>query len=234
MQALATRQIEADARYQLQQAFLSIQDVFDAVVELVTNADDRYQRLGIDGVIEIEVQRQRLSRNSILHVRDFADGMTDSDMGSKLARRGGRVSGLEAGEKVRGTSSRGAKDVAALGRVTFDSIAQDGRYHRCQIEGADFTPFESQPVTSRIRKELGLPKGTGTLVTIEVESRHKIPRHDNLVRKIERLVPLREIFRDTRREVVVRDLNGNRQDTLKAPKWEGKFRPCVPTDTFRG
>ncbi len=45
MKALQTRQIEVDVRYQLQHAFLSIQDIFDAVVELVTNADDRYQHL---------------------------------------------------------------------------------------------------------------------------------------------------------------------------------------------
>ncbi len=224
MKALRTRQIEVDVRYQTQQAFLSIQDIFDAVVELVTNADDRYQHLAVSGVIEIEVQRQRLNKTSILRVRDFADGMTDSDMVTKLGQRGGRVSGLEAGEDVRGTNSRGAKDVAALGRVTFDSIAADGNYHRCQIEGADFTLFESQPATSSIRANLGLPQGTGTLVTIEVEPRHRIPQHENLVHKIESLVPLREILRDHERKVVVRDLTSHREDVLTAPKWEGKDR----------
>lgn len=227
MKALQTRPIEVDARYQSQQAVMSIRDVFDAVVELVTNADDRYQLLGIDGVIEIEVQRQRRSKGSILRVRDFADGMTESEMGSKLAQRGGRVSGLEAGEKVRGTNSRGAKDVAALGCVTFDSIAVDGKYHRCQIEVADFTPFVSEPATSKIRKELGLPKGTGTVVTIKVEPTHKIPHHDNLVHKIESLVPLRGILSDPSRKVVVRDLNNGRQNVIKAPEWGGKVRGKV-------
>ncbi len=201
MKALQTRQIEVDVRYQLQHAFLSIQDIFDAVVELVTNADDRYQHLAVSGVIEIEVQRQRLNKTSILRVRDFADGMTDSDMVTKLGQRGGRVSGLEAGKDVRGTNSRGAKDVAALGCVTFNSIAGDGNHHRCRIEDADFTPFESQPATSRIRANLGLPQGTGTLVTIKVEPRHRSPRHENLVHKIESLVPLREILRDHERKV---------------------------------
>lgn len=224
MKALQTRPIEANVRYQLQNAFLSIQDIFDAIVELVTNADDRYQHLGIDGVIEIEVRRQRLNKESILYVRDFADGMTESEMGTKLSRRGDRVSGLDAGESVRGTNSRGAKDVAALGRVRFDSIAEDGKHHRCEIESTDFTPFKSQPATSNVRTELGIPKGTGTVVTIKVEPRHKIPQHENLVHKIESLVPLREIIGDHKRKVVVRDLNSGREDVLKAPNWEGNDR----------
>ena len=227
MEALATRQIEVDGRYQLQQAFLSVQDVFDAVIELVTNADDQYQHLGINGSIEIEIERRRIGKSAVLRVRDFANGMTDSDMASKLAQRGGRVSGLEVGKKVRGTNSRGAKDVAALGRVTFDSIARDGRHHRSQIEGAEFTPFKSRSVSSKVRQQLGLPIKTGTVVTIEVESRHKIPRHENFVRQIESLVPLREILRDPRRKVSVRDLKSDRQDILEAPKWEGKTRRKV-------
>ena len=223
MKALQKRRIEVDPRYQLQQAYLSIQDIFDAIVELVTNADDRYQHLGIDGVIEIEVQRQR-KENSILRVRDFADGLTDSDMTKKLARRGGRVSGLETGESVRGTNSRGAKDIAALGSVTFDSIAQDDYYHRCQIEGANFTPFESQPVTAQIRTDLAINDGTGTLVTIELDQRIKVPQHKTLVQQIESLVPLREVLRDPHRDVSVRDVNADREDVLRPSEWEGKER----------
>ncbi len=224
MKALQTREIQATARNQMQQAFLSIQDVFDAIVELVTNSDDRYQHLGIDGVIEIEIQRQRQNKPTIIRVRDFADGMTSAEMDLKLGWRGPRVSGQEAGENVRGTNARGAKDVAALGRVTFNSIAADRHHHRCVIEGADFTPFQSQRVTSKIRETLRLKTGTGTVVTIEVEPRHNIPLHGNTVRKIESLVPLREILLDTRRKVIIGDLNSGRQDVLKGSVWPGNTR----------
>ena len=113
----------------VQDARLAIRDVYDAIVELVTNSDDRYQILGVKGLVEIELGRQGKGKPSILRVRDFADGMTTDQMNRKLGRIGGRVSGIEAGKAVRGTNSRGAKDIAALGRVTFESIAEDGRMH---------------------------------------------------------------------------------------------------------
>ena len=43
--------------------------------------------------------------------------MDSQTMDAKLSKMGGRESGLEKGEDVRGTHSRGAKDVAALGHV---------------------------------------------------------------------------------------------------------------------
>lgn len=117
----------------VQDARLAIRDVYDAIVELVTNSDDRYQILGTEGRVEIELGRQGKGKPSILRVRDFADGMTTDQMNRKLGRIGGRVSGMEEGKAVRGTNSRGAKDIAALGRVTFESIAGDGRMHTCRI-----------------------------------------------------------------------------------------------------
>ncbi len=122
------RKIEADTRTLMQGAKLAISDVYDAITELVTNADDRYQWLGSPGRIEIEIERRRGDSKGTLRLRDFADGMTSEVMLKKLSRMGGRVSGLEKGLAVRGTNSRGAKDVAALGDVTFESIGSDGKY----------------------------------------------------------------------------------------------------------
>ncbi|MEE8059371.1 MAG: hypothetical protein V3T17_16270 [Pseudomonadales bacterium] len=95
MKKLQSEDFEYDARYRLQNARSSIGDIYDVLIELVTNADDRYQVLGIKGRIEIEVQRQRGGKGSILKVRDFADGMTSKVMNTKLKGYGQRVSGLE-------------------------------------------------------------------------------------------------------------------------------------------
>ena len=114
----STKEITATRRNLHQNASMAIKDVYDAIVELVTNPDDRYQRLKdagrLDGpgVIHIEVGRSRKGQSKIV-VRDFADGMTANDMALKLSRVGERVSGLEGGHNVRGTNSRGAKDVAS-------------------------------------------------------------------------------------------------------------------------
>ena len=77
--------------------------------------------------------------------------MTSEVMLKKLSRMGGRVSGLEKGLAVRGTNSRGAKDVAALGDVTFESIASDGRYHRFEISAYfEYTAFDPALVTDAL------------------------------------------------------------------------------------
>jgi hypothetical protein len=55
--------IEADTRTLMQGAKHAITDVFDAIAELVTNADDRYQILNVSGRIEIEVERALASRS---------------------------------------------------------------------------------------------------------------------------------------------------------------------------
>ena len=58
----------------MQHAKMAIRDIYDAIVELVTNADDRYQVIDKKGRIDIEIMRHR-NKPSLLFVRDFADGM---------------------------------------------------------------------------------------------------------------------------------------------------------------
>jgi hypothetical protein len=220
-----SKDLRASRRTIMQGAKMAIRDIYDALAELITNADDRYQVLGRSGRIEIEVERRRGSRPSIMRVRDFADGMTAKTMDDKLSELGGRVSGLERGLAVRGTNSRGAKDVAALGHVTFESIAADGQFHRCAISPfMKFTLHPSKPETPAIRKVLGISSGTGTIVTIEVDSANKIPQHDNLLSHLERLVSLRDIISDPDREIVLRDVGTGRTEQLVLPSVDGHDR----------
>ena len=129
--------------------------------------------------MEIELGRRGKGQPSILRVCDFADGMTTDHMNRKLGRIGGRVSGLEERYAVRGTNSRGAKDIAALGTVTFESIAGDGRMHTCRIfPNLEYEADDSRSVTLELRKRMGISEGTGTLVTIEIEPSHQIPKID--------------------------------------------------------
>ncbi len=231
------RKIEADTRTLMQGAKLSISDVYDAVTELVTNADDRYQRLETSGTIEIEVERRRRDSRGTLRVRDFADGMTSEAMGEKLSRMGGRISGLEKGLAVRGTNSRGAKDVAALGDVTFQSIGGDGKYHKCEISAYfEYTAYEPMTVTDEVRENLGITAGTGTVVTINLEKDHRIPQHDTLRDRLNRLVPLRDILGNPNREVILIDRNKERFDRLSAPVLSGNERvnETIPVPGYEG
>ena len=214
MPAVKRRPLEVASRRIVQDARLAIRDVYDAVVELVTNADDRYQILGTEGRVEIEIGRQGKGKPSILRVRDYADGMTTEQMNTKLGRIGGRVSGLEEGYAVRGTNSRGAKDIAALGEVTFESIAEDGRMHTCRIfPNLEYEADNARPVTPKVRRRLGIGEGTGTVVTIEVDPVHRIPQVDKLVPRVAKLVRLRDIVWQEKTRLVVSGLKtGARRD----------------------
>ena len=219
------RKLVIDDRRLKQDLRLAIRDVYDAIVELVTNADDRYQILQQKGRIEIELGRRGRGKTSILRVRDFADGMTRDQMDRKLGRVGGRVSGMESGHAVRGTNSRGAKDVAALGRVTFESIArEDGRLHKCSINDLDFELENSRKTTRDDRKRLGIHSGSGTVVTIEIKPQHNIPVRKTLIRQIASLVRLRGIIRQKNTSIVIRGPKTGRKDTLKLPIPAGKER----------
>ena len=220
-----SKPIQSTQRSLIQNAHFAIHDVYDAIVELVTNSDDRYQILNIDGKIEIEIERRRKNNVSLLKVRDFADGMDADTMDKKLSWMGGKESGMANGMNVRGTHSRGAKDVAALGRVLFESITCDGYYSKCEITAYfDFNSFDSEIATSSIRKTLGIPQGTGTLVTIEIGKPFSMPLQNTLKNRIESLVSLRGILNDSRRKIILRDLNQNQEAELSAPYIEGKER----------
>jgi hypothetical protein len=222
VEIVKSKPVEATKRTLIQNAKYAVCDVYDAIVELVTNSDDRYQLLGMPGRIEIEVERHRKEEPNILRIRDFADGMTAADMERKLSYEGERVSGMENGKDVRGTNSRGAKDVAALGKVSFQSIATDGKFHECEITPhLDFNLGPSRVPSAKLRKEVGIPEGTGMLVTVEVET---LPQHESLRKRVSQLVSLRDILSNPDRTIVLRDLNREREDRLAAPTIEGHDR----------
>ena len=68
---------------------------------------------------------------------------------------------------------------------------------------------------------MGLTQGTGTVVTVEVET---LPQHDTLRKRIAQLVSLRDILTNSQRTIVVRDLLQGREDKLVAPTVDGHDR----------
>lgn len=216
----------SNRRYFQQNAQMAVHDISDALVELATNCDDAYERVGTGGRIDIEVERRRKGVATVLRVRDFAGGLRHEEMVHKLGGLGDRHhSGLAAGADVRGTNSRGAKDVSALGPVTFESITADGNLARCGITpDGYFDQWPEQRATKSVRDKLGIPKGTGTVVTIEIDPAHQVPQHETLERRLAHLVPLRDILADPRREVYLHDLTQGRVDRVQYHAPEGVER----------
>lgn len=193
-----------------------------ALVELVTNSDDSYRDLEdegkqVSGKIRVEIERRKKGQPSIVIVRDRAGGMNRLEMYNKLGELGKRTSGFETGKLRRGLHGRGARDVAAFGVVHFESI-KDKEYNHLIIPPSlkcKFTEPRPKKVTEEIRKKLGIPRGNGTVVSIEVESRFKVPNHETLRDNLSRYYSLRDLVSNNKREVVLADLNRKREDPLR-------------------
>jgi len=222
-------------------------DIRRGLVELITNADDSYRALEdekkkITGKIRIEVTRRRKDRSSFVVVRDRAAGMNREEMRNNLLHLGGRASDLERNKDRRGFFGRGAKDVAAFGKVHFESI-KNNIYNELTIFLS--TKYELQPdhrntVTSEIRERLGIPRGNGTVVTIEISQGTVVPLHETLLQDLSSWYSLRDICSSLSREVKLFDVNSDTDDLIKYTYPNGEIVvdeeltvPDYPDATFK-
>lgn len=178
----------------------SIRDFFDLVVELITNSDDSYHEQFVDRVISedggpilLEVEPHRGDISSIVRVRDRAGGF--HDLVRKIELVGERTS--RSGD--RGFMGRGLKDCAALGHVVVETIV-DGRLDKAEITTSfDLIPYESgrkgAPASKSDRMRLGIPRGHGTVVTVTLEPRVRVPQLETLRRELALHFALRDIMR---------------------------------------
>jgi hypothetical protein len=226
-------ELGADPRYKRQNMERAMRgQIVRGLVELITNSDDSYRDLEEEGVktsgkIRIEIERKKLGQPSVLIVRDKAEGMSREEMFQKLGELGKRTSGFEKGKPRRGLHGRGARDVAAFGAVHFESV-KDEKYNHLVIPPSlkcRFTQPHAEKVTDDIKRKLRILKGNGTVVTIEVESRFRIPQHETLLKDFSRYYSLRDILSNTEREVMLVDINRKREDQLvyKFPSGEMIF-----------
>ncbi|OGO07215.1 MAG: hypothetical protein A2Y61_02805 [Chloroflexi bacterium RBG_13_60_13] len=190
--------LQADKRYIQHVRDHSIGDVYDALVELITNADDSYNRLyrrqkrnRDGGDILVEHQECRKGKRSWLVVRDKAEGMDTKEMQQSLLHLGAYSS--QAGN--RGYMGRGAKDCTALGDLTFESIKND-RYYRAKItQDLKFVlEADGALATKDQRKRLSLDHGNGTSVTFELSENVRLPRLQNLTADLPWHYALRDIM----------------------------------------
>ena len=196
--------------YQLSRQF-AIRDVYDALVELITNCDDSYHRLckkqmrGKDGgPILIEICEQRKGEPSLIIIHDRAEAMTLDTMREKLAKVGGHRT--ENGS--RGFMDRGAKDCTELGTMTYESI-KDGKYYKCAItHKGQFIPLDKRNVNNEIRDRLRIPHGNGIVVTLEVSANYRIPHVGTIMRDLRWHCALRDILSEhSATKVSIKNLN---------------------------
>jgi len=151
----------------------SMKDAIDALVELITNADDSYGRLyrkakrKSDGGKIVVTRIEKRGDPSILVVQDRAEGMTLARMVEVLQRPGSAT----ASSGDRGCMGRGAKDCSKFGDMVFESIVDD-RYYRCRLtrhagQIIPETHTKGQTADDKMRQRLGIRRReNGTVVTL--------------------------------------------------------------------
>ena len=177
----------------------AIGDIYDALVEIITNADDSYGRLfrkgkqaEDGGSILIECDSRRGQPKRIV-VRDRAEGIDKAVMEQKLLPIG--EAGAEAGS--RGRMGRGLKDCAELGCLTLESI-KDGKYYRIKLtQNSTVLPeVLGAQATKEERSRLGVPRGNGTSITLELDG-CALPKFETLLADLPWHYALRDIMAPT-------------------------------------
>lgn len=180
---------------------MAVRTVEDAVVELVTNADDAYDKAMpaiLSRDIEIEAIPRTATEPQKLVVRDHAIGMSGADMVTKLLQVGNYTSTQDS----RGFFSRGAKDITSLGDALFESI-KDGKYSKVGIDKNSMatTYVLDREVTPEIRADVGILQGNGLKVTLALLSQYWINDPFNHLARVRANYALRDIFANSQNNV---------------------------------
>ncbi|MCE9645882.1 MAG: ATP-binding protein [Chloroflexi bacterium] len=212
---VSSRKLQYADRVALQQADQAIRkDVLRALVEIITNCNDSYSRLEQAGQRargEIVIDIQRKHKNSLIRVRDHAEGMTDIRMDKVVGTYGEATSGLKEDKHVRGMWGRGLKDsIFGLGYGYVRSF-KGTHFYSCSLLLKNGIPtFELEEparATAALREKYEIPEGNGTIIEIIVSREDvKVPQFDNFRNYLQRHFELRPIMSNPKRRILLRDI----------------------------
>ena len=129
----------------------SITNLYDALVELITNCIDAYSTTSLDKIININYKPSTRD----LTIIDNAIGLDSATMEKAFLTVGTYLSS----DTKRGHFSRGAKDISAIADVTFTAI-KDNKLSQCKIlsNGTGAMLVSDRDVTDTERLSLGIPQ----------------------------------------------------------------------------
>lgn len=166
----------------------TIKSVKDALVELITNSVDAYNK---NNMMSKQINIEYHS-DGYLYVYDQAIGLTASQMETCFLKVGDYTNY----EGARGFFSRGAKDISALGDLQFVAI-KDNKYSICNIYynlTYDF-PIKDVDITNEIRQQYKITNN-GLSVRISLLSNFMISDTVSYINSIHNIAVLRDIFMD--------------------------------------
>jgi hypothetical protein len=190
----------------------SIRTIHEAIVELVTNADDAYRSISqISKDIRMEIVRKSNGKTS-LFVVDQATGMSLDEMNSNLLT----VGNYTATEFSRGMMGRGAKDCSFLGNITFTCI-KDNKLNQLVIyqnRTADFLQKEVE-VSDDFRSKYQI-SNNGCNVELELDN-SLVPSVDKLSVTISNNIYLRKLLKEVSTTVLLKEGNFNQRLSYTEP-----------------
>jgi hypothetical protein len=212
-----TGKIKYEARAFQQDAQLAMSgDPLKALIELITNADDAYERKTQtseieQGTITITYSKTK-TEGGFLSVTDQALGLDHEGMKKCFSVLGGEQSGFKEGQKVRGLLGRGAKDTAVFGTTIFETI-QNNVYNRFELNrDGNYKLEDASTATKAIHRELGIEYGkNGLRAKIIFDQPSDVSDYTKLRERISKTVQLREIT--AHREVLLKRLDGIKSST---------------------
>lgn len=223
--------IAADPRHTVRRLRTAIQgNVMRALVELITNADDSYVRLGSKTKAHesrIEIARRKEGRCATFSVRDYAEGMSIEDVRASFTSYGASTSGMRKGQKVRGYFGHGAKDALASmigGRIcTF----KDTMFVECKIFIENEKPMYAITGPTRVSQELRNTHkiaGNGTVAYFKAEPQKtgRVPQFNTIHEELANNYLLRKIMTNPERKVILLDPETGKSRRLRYRMPEGK------------
>lgn len=177
----------------------SVRNVYEALVELVTNSADAYQRAGLDRR-DIRISVVRGEPRTLVRVIDQAGGME----GAAMVRALLTVGGYTAGGESRGMMGRGSKDCSNIGDVCFTSVHGDllNQIIIYQNMSADHL-ISDQAATAEDRAFYGI-KHEGFVAELRLAP-SLVPDLDTLHSKLCKTVSLRRLLTDVNYTVVLEE-----------------------------
>jgi len=183
----------------------TIKSVNDGLIELITNSVDAYNRLPEGSVLPRNVWVQIINPDTI-KVIDNAIGLNAAGLNSCFLQ----VGNYTADTNSRGFFSRGAKDISALGDLTFDAI-KDGLYSQCTIttDTLGTLTVQNVPATETIREQIGiLDNNNGLCVTIKLLPNFQNMNVELLYQSLCNISQLRDINSNLNNNIYFSDNNG--------------------------
>ena len=222
--------IKVDPRMLVQLGATSMPSLYEAIVELLTNVDDSYERIAYSnnqkqwlGDCRIEYDLGGKKNSTFLIIKDRAEGMNYASLKNNFGNYGAKQSGTA----TRGSAGRGAKDAAHIGDLTVESIFND-KYSRVKINGHSKkieTYDIDKKVTSSQRKDIGTKKN-GTKITLEIKADRSGGYHlkpKDLIEKIPCHFALSKILENKKNTLNVTFVTKNEEHKLISRIPEGKL-----------